>query len=121
MRRKTFTVTASAGGTTYSPAYPIDTYRNPADIGVGVGIVYGTTSAFYSVQHTFADPATINLNADPVSNTAATGIWYNNATLVSATANGDTNYIAPPTAIRLALYAAASAQVQMTIIQAGPE
>ncbi len=120
MRRKTFTVTASAGGTTYSPAYAIDTYNNPTDVGIQVNVIYGTGSALYDVQDTSSDPWTINLNADPVSNTAATGIWNNNATLTSAGTNGNTNYIAPPAAVRLALRAAVSAQVQVTIIQAGP-
>ena len=121
MRRKQFTVTSSAGGTTYSPAYPIDTFNNPTDIGIGVNIIYGTTSAVYDVQHTFSDPWSINLNANPTANTAATGVWLNNSTLSSAAVNGDTNYVAPPTAIRFALRAAVSAQIQCTIIQAGIE
>ncbi len=120
MRAKSYTVTSSAAGTTYSPAYPIDTYNNPCNIGIGVTIQFGAASALYDVQHTFSDPFAINLNASPAANTSATGIWLNNATLTSATANGDTNYAFPPRAIRLALRAAASAQATMTIQQAGP-
>lgn len=121
MRQKSYTVTSSAGGTTYSPAYPIDTYNNPTDIGIGVQVIYGTTSAVYDVQHTFSDPFAINLNANPIGNSAATGIWENNATLTSATATGDTNYAFPPRAIRFALRAAASAQITGNIVQAGKE
>lgn len=121
MRSKVYTIVASAGGTTYSPAYPIDTYNNPTDIGVGVDIIYGTTSALYDVQHTFDDPGAINLNANPTGNSITTGIWHNNATLTSASTNGDTNYAFPPRAIRFALRAAASASIRGTIIQAGPE
>lgn len=121
MRRKSFTVTASAGGTTYSPAYPVDTYNNPTDIGVIVDVIYGATSAIYDVQHTASDPWSINLNSSPGANTAAAGIWQNNSTLTSASTSNSTNYLAPPAAIRLALRAAASAQAIITIIQAGPE
>lgn len=113
MRPKSFTVTASAGGTTYSPAYIIGNYNNPTCVGIGVIV---TGSALYDVQHTFADPFTINLNSSP---TAAT--WLNNETLASASTSDDTNYAFPPTAVRLGLRAAASATAVMTIIQAGPE
>lgn len=123
MRAKTFTVVGSAGGPTYSPAYPIDTYNNPCNIGIGV-VVSGPL-AVADVQHTFGDPWNINLNI--VSAVA----WINNATLVSATQanniNGatDTNYAFPPRAIRLRVRALASAsvgeQATITIQQAGPE
>lgn len=115
MRSKSFTVTASAGGTTYSPAYVVDLYNNPTDIGVGVTII-GTGSAVYTVQHTFSDPFAINLNASPTA-----GIWLDNDFLAGSTANDDTNYTAAPRAIRLALNAAASASAVITINQAGPE
>lgn len=121
MRAKTFTVVASAGGTTYSPAYPIDTFNNPTGIGIGVYILYGVGSAVYDVQHTFTDPWSVNLNANPTGSTSTTGIWLNNTTLASATQNGDTNYAFPPRAIRFALRAAASASIQGTIQQTGPE
>jgi len=121
MREKTFTVISSAGGTTYSPAYPIDTYNNPCNIGIGVTLLYGVGSAVYDVQHTFSDPGSINLNLNPTANTEATGVWINNSTLSSATATGDTNYAYPPRAIRFALRAAASASITGHIVQAGPE
>lgn len=123
MRAKTFVVIGSAGGPTYSPAYPIDTYNNPCNIGIGV-VVSGPL-AVADVQHTFSDPWTINLNV------VSAAAWINNATLVSATQanniNGatDTNYAFPPRAIRLRVRALASAsageQATITIQQAGPE
>lgn len=123
MRAKTFTVVGSAGGPTYSPVYPIDTYNNPCNIGIGV-VVSGPL-AVADVQHTFSDPWTINLNV------VSAGVWMNNTTLVSATQAGqingayDTNYLAPPRAIRLRVRALASAsvgeQATITIQQAGPE
>ena len=119
MRMKTFTVVASANGNTYSPAYPIDTYCNPTDIGIACDVVYGLVSAGFTVQHTFDDPGIINLNANPIANTITTGIWQNNSTIVNSSANVTTNYVAPPRAIRLLLSAAVSAAVRITIVQAG--
>lgn len=123
MRAKTFTVVGSTGGPTYSPAYPIDTYNNPTNIGIGVTVSGLETIA--DVQHTFGDPYAINLNV--VSAVA----WINNSTLVSATAsnniNGttDTNYAFPPRAIRMRVRALSSAgtgnAATMTILQAGME
>lgn len=123
MRPKTFTVVGSAGGPTYSPAYPIDTYNNPTCIGIGVTVSGNTTIA--DVQHTFTDPGTINLNV------VSAGVWINNSTLVSATQAGatngayDTNYAFPPRAIRLRVRALSSAgtgeRATITIQQAGPE
>jgi hypothetical protein len=122
MRPKVYTITASGGGNTYSPAYPIDISNNPTDIGVAVDIVFGQTSAGFSVQHTFDDPWTINLNS-PQSNavTTSTGaVWQNNATIVNSSAGITANYVAPPRALRLLLSAATSAAVRFTIVQAGP-
>lgn len=122
MRPKVFTVTASAGGITYSPAYPIDISNNPTDIAVGVDIVYGLVSAVFTVQHTYDNPWAINLNSPQSTAVSVTSgaVWQNNTVIVNSSSNISTNYIAPPQAIRLALNAAASAAVRMTIIQAGP-
>lgn len=112
MRPQRFTVQASAGGNTFSPPFVVDHWTPPTNIGIGVTVA---GSALYSVQHTFADPFTVNLN-DPT-----TAIWINNDTLASASVNDDTNYAFPPTAIRLSLAAAVTAQATITIIQAGPQ
>lgn len=115
-RRFISAVVASAGGNTFGDAFIVDTWNNPCNIAVGVKIDSGLGggSAIYSVQHTFDDPFTINLN------NRALGTWLDNETLVSANTSNDTNYAFPPTAIRLKVYPAASAQCTMTIIQAGP-
>jgi len=116
-RRFTSTVVASAGGNTFGDAYVVDTWSNPCNIGIGVNIDFGLGggSAIYSVQHTFDDPFSINLN------NRALGTWLDNDSLVSANVSNDTNYAFPPTAIRLKVYPAVSARCTMTIIQAGPE
>lgn len=117
-RRFVSTVLASAGGFTYGDAFVVDTYSNPCNIGIGVNIDFGAggSSAIYTVQHTFENPFTVNLN-----NRALTNIWLDNDTLVSANTSNDTNYAFPPTAVRLKVFPAASAQCTMTLIQAGPE
>lgn len=122
MRMKAFTVTASAGGNTYSPAYPIDTTNNPTDIGVAVDLIYGQVSAVFTVQHTFDDPFLTNLNSPQSTALTVTSgvVWQNNATIVNSSANITSNYVAPPRALRLLLSAAASAAVRFTIVQAGP-
>jgi len=124
MRAKTFTVFGSAGGATYSPAYAVDTYNNPCNIGIGVVVSGAETIA--DVQHTFSDPWSIDLTTN-----VSAGVWINNSTLTSATAqnniNGatDTNYAFPPRAIRLRVRALTSAGIgnaaTITIQQAGPE
>lgn len=118
MRPRAFTITASAGGTTYTPAFVIDGFNNPTCMGIGLAV---TGSAVCDLQETFSSPRAINLNADPVSNTAATGIWITNATMNGATTNSDTNYAFPSRAIRGAIRAAASATATFTFIQVGPE
>ena len=114
MRRFTSTVAASAGGFSYSKPFMVDTWSNPCNIGIGV--IGTTNSALYTVQHTFDDP----YGSVDLSN-PANGTWINNDVLASATGNNDTNYAFPPTAIRLALASAASAQATLVVIQAGPK
>jgi hypothetical protein len=110
MQPFTVTVQASAGGSTVSPAYVVCSRTNPCNIGIGVV----TSGATYSVQHTFADPFAINLNAS-----VSAVNWLNNDTLVSASVNDDTNYAFPPTAVRLRVNAG-SGEATMTINQSGP-
>lgn len=110
MRPFVVTVQASAGGATVSPAYVVDHYTSPCNIGIGVI----TSGAVYTVQHTFADPFAINLNAS-----VSAANWINNDVLVSASVNDDTNYAFAPTAIRLRLNAG-SGDATMTLVQAGP-
>lgn len=110
MKPFTQTVTATAGGITYSKAFVVDRNLNPINIGIGVTV---TGSAIYTVQHTFADPFSVDLH------NPTTATWLNNDFLASATTNDDTNYAFAPSAIRLALSSAAAATAVFTVIQAG--
>jgi hypothetical protein len=125
MRPKSFTVVGSAGGPTYSPAYPLDTFASP--MSVGIGVVVSGPIAVADVQHTFTDPFA---GTDLTRNVSA-AVWENNATLVSATQAGanngaySTNYAFPCRAVRLRVRALASAgaleRATITIIQSNPE
>lgn len=103
-----YTITASAGGTTYSPCYVPDFHQVPFGVSL---MVVSNGSAAYTVQHTPSDPWATNLNAS-----AAAGAWFNHAYIVdAATAQG--NYAFPVKGIRMSLAAAASAQATIYIIQ----
>jgi len=112
MRNFRQVVTATAGGISYSQPYIVDTYCNPCNIGFAC-ILVGTTSAAYTVQHTFTDPTTTDLNV--VTN----GTWLSHEFLSSGTSTDDGNYAYPVRAIRIYITAAASANVTFDLVQAG--
>lgn len=88
MRPTTLTITAA--GT--SQAVPFDYYV----YGMAVGMTK-TGNVKYTLQHTFTDPGTINLN------TAGAGVWFNHddSLAVNASANCNTNYAFVPRAARV--------------------
>ena len=61
-----------------SSVAPLDTYRNPFNVGIGV-VVSGTVN--YTIQHTF----------DDVFNPSVTPVWFSHPTLASLSANSDGN------------------------------
>jgi len=113
MKPKSFTVDATAGGNSYSPAYTIDTYNNPCNIGMSV-VVSGSVG--YTVQHTFTDPRTNNLN----DLTANQSTWINHQYLINQTTTSAGNYAFPPSAIRLLVSGGTTGQAIFNIIQGGP-
>lgn len=106
-------VRVTVGSQTASKPIPLDNFRDPFNIGMGVALSAGATLT-YSVQHTFDD-----IYADNFS--PATATWYNHASLASLSANGDGNYAFPVTAIRLNVTAYTSGTATLTAIQAGPD
>ena len=102
------TITASAGGTTYSKPYIVDLGQNPCNIAVGAIV---SSSTLNTIQHTFSDPFTVDL-ANP-----ANGEWVNNTVAASVEGTQMTNYAFPPRAIRLALHGVASATATFNVIQ----
>jgi len=96
---------------TASAPIPMDSYRGPFNVGVGVVISAGG-SLTYTVQHTFDDVFAKDF-------TPATATWFSNVSLSSKTTSSDGNYSFPVTAIRLNVVAWASGSATMTLIQAG--
>lgn len=92
-------------GTGSSSLAPLDTYRNPFNVGLGI-VVSGTVN--YTIQHTF----------DDVTNPAVTPIWFNHPNLTSQTTNQDGNYAFPVRAIKILVNSGAGTATA-TIIQAG--
>lgn len=90
---------------------PMDTYRDPFNVSVGVALSAGA-SLTYTIQHTFDDVFASNFNP-------ATAVWYNNTSLSSKTTSSDGNYSFPVTAIRINVTVWASGSATMTLIQAG--
>lgn len=105
-------VIVSATVTGAGRAIPLDRYVN--GYALAVKITPTNATATYTVQHTFDDPGVVNLNTG--------GTWYDHddATMVSATSNKDSNYAFPPTATRLYVHeVSANPTVTYTIIPMG--
>lgn len=98
-------IVLSKTGTGSSGLAPMDTYKTPFNIGIGV-VVSGTVN--YTIQHTF----------DDVFDPAVTPVFFSHPTLASLAANADGNYAFPVRAIKV-LVNSGSGTATATIIQAG--
>lgn len=104
MRPTTLTITST--GT--SQAVPLDYYT----YGMGVGVaVKGSAACTYTLQHTFTDPGSVNLNS------AGAGVWINHddSALVSASTTQNSNYAFTPRAARLVV-AGSAPNIDLTFI-----
>lgn len=104
-------VEVGVNGLGNTPALPLDFNRTAISTSVAVKILNSSTPT-YTVQHTFDDVYSSTFDS-------STAVWYNHddTALVAATANANSNYLAPPTAARLQLTAAGS--LTLTLIQQG--
>ena len=98
-------IVISTTGTGSSSVAPLDTYRNPFNIGIGV-VVSGTVN--YTIQHTF----------DDVFNSAVTPVWFSHPTLNALAVNADGNYAFPVSAVKI-LVNSGTGTAKATLIQAG--
>ena len=99
-------VTVGVNGKAATPWFPIN-YRCRGDFSIGIAaVVTGTIN--YTAQHTFDD-----LTGDPNDFTA-----FNHATMAAKTANFDSNYTEPATAIRC-ISNSGSGSLVFHIVQAG--
>lgn len=102
--------TLSAAGVT--PPIPLDIYQDSA---TSVSVVLAPASTLtYTVEHTYDDVFAPTF-------TPASATWFPNVDLNADTTNGQTNYIAPVTAVRLNVTAFTSGSATITVIQAGTQ
>lgn len=104
-------IRVTVSSATTSAVIPMDTYRDPFNVGIGVSLSAGATLT-YTVQHTFDDVFADSFNP-------ATATWYAHSTLAAKTTSSDGNYAFPITAMRLNVTAFTNGSATMTIIQAG--
>ena len=104
-------VVVSVGALGSSAVVPLDHYKQPFNVGVGVVLSAGATLT-YTVEHTFNDPFDSSFSA-------ATATWFPNTGLSAKTASSDGNYAYPVRAVRLTITAYTSGTATMTLIQAG--
>lgn len=98
-------IVLSRTGAGSSSTAPMDIYREPFNIGIGV-VVSGTVN--YTIQHTF----------DDVFNPAVTPVWFSHPTLAALSANADGNYAFAVRGIKVVVNSGAGTATA-TIIQAG--
>lgn len=104
-------IRVTVGAQAASAPIPLDHYRDPFNVGVGVKLSAGA-SLTYSVEHTFDDVFSESFNP-------STATWYTNSGLGAKTASLDGNYAFPVTAIRLNVTTYGGGTATMTVIQAG--
>ena len=98
-------ITVSVTGVENSEPIPLDTTRNPFQVGFGC-IVNGTVT--YTVQHTFDDIWA-----------GAPSVWFDHPSVADLSANEDGNYAFPVRAIRLQNKAGSTGTTTLKLIQAG--
>jgi hypothetical protein len=80
---------------------------------ISVAVTFAPASALtYTAEHTYDDVFSETFNP-------ATATWFPNVDLAAETANGETNYVSPITAIRLNVTAFTSGAATITILQTG--
>lgn len=75
---------------------PMDIYLNPFNMGLGLVVTDATGAPTFTVQHTEDDVYASGY-------VAASGNWYNHASLAAVTAGADGNYAFGVRAIRLVM------------------
>ena len=104
-------IRVTVGSATSSAPIPLDHYRSPFNVGIGVTVSAGGTLT-YTVEHTFDDVFSPGFDA-------ATATWFPTTSLSAASASATGNLAFPVTAVRLRVSAYTSGSATMTLIQAG--
>lgn len=103
-------VTVTTTGVSVSPPVVLDNYQDPFNVGIGCTV---TGTVTYTIQHTFDDVFAVGW--DP-----STANWFphDDAALVAATANANSNFAYPCRAARIN-QTAGSGSVQAIFVQSG--
>jgi hypothetical protein len=102
-------VTLSSAAT--SDPIPLDVFRNPFNVAIGVALTSGATLT-YTVEYTFDDPYSSTF--DPL-----TATWYELTDLASKTTSLDSSILTPVTAVRFTITSYTDGSATATVIQAG--
>lgn len=104
-------VRVTLGSATSAAPIPLDYYRGPFNVGIGVAVSAGANLT-YTVEHTFDDVFSPSFNA-------STAVWYPTTNLSAVSASATGNLAFPVTAVRLRVSAWVGGTATMTVIQAG--
>ena len=104
-------IRVTVGSATSSAPIPLDHYRSPFNVGIGVTLSSGANLT-YTVEHTFDD--VFSSSFDP-----ATASWFPTTSLSAVSASATGNLAFPVTAVRLRVSAWVGGTATMTLIQAG--
>jgi len=104
-------IRVTVGAQAASAPIPLDHYRGPFNVGIGVVLSSGANLT-YTVEHTFDDVWAADFDPD-------TAAWFANSGITNQTASRDGNYAFPVAAIRLRVSAYTGGTATMTVIQAG--
>lgn len=104
-------IRVTVGSATSSAPIPLDTYRGPFNVGIGVVLSAGANLT-YTVEHTFDNVFASGFDPD-------TATWFPNSGFTNQTTSRDGNYAFPIMAVRLRVSAWVGGTATMTVIQAG--
>ena len=112
MPTASYTVTANSSVAAYSVVHVPCIHETPFNVSFAVNV---TTTAQYSVEHTFDNPFSVNLNAS-----ASAATWFQHEFVTTVSTNQDGNYAFPVQGIRLKVFPNSDNGIAtLTIVQAG--
>lgn len=108
-------ITVGSADELEGPVLPLDIYRNPFNVGIGVKLSSGA-SLTYTLQHTFdqlrREPASDPFVEDSLG-------WHDHADINASTASEDGNIAFPVYGVRLKVTSFTSGTATLTMIQSG--
>lgn len=112
MRRKEITVTAGSAAAKSPVFVPDFRVKEGFQLGLGFKVSSGASLA-YTLEYTFDDPWSKNLNTD------SSVTWYAATIPAAATGDVDATFTRPVTGLRVVTASSGSGTVTLTILQPG--